>query len=133
MATLFNNVINFVVENWYWFVVLVPSTLWAAFCIVWGGFCTGWWLKEYTDPLWRYRNFWRFCVKLDGVLSDWGWKGVLRKIATLINLVTLFWAWGYVAMLIFAAVGFIARWSWKGIKALFGGLGHLISNCWKAL
>ena len=128
---------DFVISNWYYFVagiILLPSALWAIFCIVWGGLISGWWDPEkLSEPLWKYRHFWRFCVKFDGVIYDWGWKGTLRKVGTLINLITFFWVWGYVGTLAFCLIGFCARWCWWAIKGFFGGLWKLISNAWNAL
>ena len=132
MATAYN-----FVESWYFVVVvllLLPNALsWIIFTIA-GGFVQGYTGDDY-EPLYKYHHFWSTLVKFGwlGYKWDYGWRRAIRKIAVIINLISLFWVWGYVVTLIFCAIGFIARWCWWAIKGFFGGLGRLIQNGWNAL
>lgn len=129
------NVWNFVIEYWYYVLVgmlILPNLLWQLFAVIFGGFQSAW-DNQWTEKVTTYHYFWRTCVKLDGVLSNWGWKDTLRKLGVLINLITLFWVWGYIATLVVAAISFIARWGWWAIKGFFGGLWKLIRNGWEAI
>ena len=42
-------------------------------------------------------------------MKDAGIKNVIRKIGATINLITLFWVWGYVLTLLFVAIGIVCR------------------------
>ncbi len=132
MATL-----NFVIENWYWGLFLLPNAIFWLVMVILGGFFSGY---DYDlgydyEPIYKYPYFFTEGVKAGTLPSNWtyGWRNTIRKIGVLINFITFFWVWGYIATLIFAALGFIVKWLWKGIKFILGRLGKMIKKGWKAL
>ena len=117
------NMINFVVSNpWMWVLVAL-----ALIPLGWGLFVFA--VQLYSSArgeecVERYHCFWEYCVRLDRDSYHRGWaKLFYNKFMRLLMIVSLYFVWGYVLVLLGLALGWLFKIIfgnlWKGIKALY--------------
>ena len=127
---------NVVIENWYWFalgLLLLPAFCQQMLFSVVFGAVIGFEGDKYSETPYKYGIFFKESVRQGGGYAT-GWKRIFEnKFNRLINLVTLYWMWGYVLLLLAYAAGIIVRWIWQGLSWFFGGLWRLISAVYNAI
>ena len=104
MANAFNIVIEFVINYWGWIVtalLLIPNLMWWLETIAWN-FEHG---LDGARAL-SFRIFWYESTRID---ENWE-KEWLRKFLVFINLISLFWLWGYILSFIARVIGRVVRW-----------------------
>lgn len=130
-------VISFVVENWYWVllgIILLPSLCWQLLVSVVSGVGDGLQIESFNTRFLKYSEFWKWGVRQRGWSNETGWGRILsNKFTRIVNLVSLFWIWGYVLFLVTFAISRFLKWIYKLVAFLVLSVLACIRKVWKAV
>lgn len=128
-------IVNFAVNNW-WIIIagiaILPTAIWAIIVLI-AGIVD----PEGVESTFRFKDFWREIVKLKDVRDPWRpsfWRKILHwllanKLVVIVNILSLFWAWGYVLQFIGYGIGKTIHWLcrnlWRGLCAIGRGIAAI--------
>ena len=131
------HVISFVVENWYWVllgIILLPSLCWQVLASVVSGVGDGLQIESFNTRFLKYSEFWTWGIRQKGWSKETGWGRIIsNKFTRIVNLVSLFWIWGYVLFLVTFAISRFLKWIYKLVAFLVLSVLACIRKVWKAV